>query len=60
MYLNDIFTIPVNLAGLPAISVPCGEDALGLPIGLHLIAPAFEEARLLGAAHAFEKGRTAG
>ncbi len=57
MYLNDIFTIPVNLAGLPALSLPCGEDQLGLPIGLHLIAPAFEEARLLGAAHAFETGR---
>ncbi|MCM2278385.1 MAG: Asp-tRNA(Asn)/Glu-tRNA(Gln) amidotransferase subunit GatA [Oligoflexia bacterium] len=57
MYLNDIFTIPANLAGLPALSVPNGKDAHGLPIGLQLLAPQFGEARLLGAAHAFEKGR---
>ncbi len=55
MYLNDIFTIPVNLAGLPALSVPCGEDSEKLPIGLHLIAPAFQEGRLLCLAHAFER-----
>lgn len=56
MYLNDIFTIPVNLAGLPAISVPCGEDGAGLPIGLHLIAPQFGDGALLSIAHAFETG----
>jgi aspartyl-tRNA(Asn)/glutamyl-tRNA(Gln) amidotransferase subunit A len=57
MYLNDIFTIPANLAGLPALSVPCGQGADGLPIGLHLMAPQFQEERLMQAAHAFEKGR---
>ena len=57
MYLNDIFTIPANLAGLPALSVPCGEDSQRLPIGLHLMAPPFGEEKLLSVAHAFEKGR---
>jgi len=57
MYLNDIYTIPANLAGLTAISVPCGEDSDGLPIGLHLQAPQFGEEGLLSVAHAFEKGR---
>jgi aspartyl-tRNA(Asn)/glutamyl-tRNA(Gln) amidotransferase subunit A len=55
MYLNDIFTIPVNLAGLPALSVPCGEDRSGLPIGLHLIAPQFGDGALLSLAGAYEK-----
>ncbi|HLE00581.1 MAG TPA: Asp-tRNA(Asn)/Glu-tRNA(Gln) amidotransferase subunit GatA [Bdellovibrionota bacterium] len=56
MYLNDIFTIPANLAGLPAISIPSGtETPDSLPIGLHLIAPPFQEERLLSLAHAFEK-----
>ena len=54
MYLNDIFTIPANLAGVPAISVPCGLDDAGLPIGLQLTAPALDEATLLRAAHALE------
>lgn len=58
MYLNDIFTIPANLAGIPALSVPCGKDAQGLPIGLQLAAPAFEEARLLSVAGAFERGHS--
>lgn len=57
MYLNDIFTIPANLAGLPAMSLPCGKDRQGLPIGLHLMGPAFGEERLMSIAHAFEKGR---
>jgi aspartyl-tRNA(Asn)/glutamyl-tRNA(Gln) amidotransferase subunit A len=57
MYLNDIFTIPANLAGVPAISLPCGEDDLGLPIGLHLMGPQFADERLLGVAHAFEMGQ---
>jgi len=60
MYLNDIFTIPVNLAGLPAISVPCGQDREGLPIGLHLIAPQFHDSQLLKFADAFEKGHDVG
>lgn len=55
MYLNDIFTIPANLAGLPAISVPCREESGELPVGLHLMAPAFQEEKLLSVAGAFEK-----
>jgi aspartyl-tRNA(Asn)/glutamyl-tRNA(Gln) amidotransferase subunit A len=54
MYLNDIFTIPANLAGVPAISVPCGLDGAGLPIGVQLTAPALDEPTLLRAAHAVE------
>jgi aspartyl-tRNA(Asn)/glutamyl-tRNA(Gln) amidotransferase subunit A len=54
MYLNDIFTIPANLAGVPAISVPCGFDDAGLPIGIQLTAPALDEPTLLRAAHALE------
>ena len=54
MYLNDIFTIPANLAGVPAISVPCGLDSAGLPIGLQLTAPALDEAALFRAAAALE------
>lgn len=54
MYLADIATIPPNLAGLPAISLPCGFDSKGLPIGLQLIAPALGEELLLNVAHAFE------
>ncbi len=57
MYLNDIFTIPVNLAGLPALSIPCGQDIAGLPVGLQLTSPAFTEESLLSIAHAFEQGR---
>lgn len=55
MYLGDIYTISVNLAGLPAISVPCGKDAKGLPIGLQLIADCFQERKLLNTAHAYER-----
>ena len=55
MYLNDIFTIPANLAGVPAISVPCGLDSAGLPVGLQLTAPVLREAILLRAANAFER-----
>jgi aspartyl-tRNA(Asn)/glutamyl-tRNA(Gln) amidotransferase subunit A len=55
MYLNDIFTIPANLAGVPAISVPCGLDDAGLPIGLQLTAPVLGEPVLLRAAHALER-----
>jgi aspartyl-tRNA(Asn)/glutamyl-tRNA(Gln) amidotransferase subunit A len=55
MYLNDIFTVTVNLAGLPAISVPAGLDAAGLPLGLQLIGPALEEGRLFTLAGALEK-----
>ena len=55
MYLNDIFTIPAPLAGLPALSVPCGFDALGLPVGLQLMGNYFAEALLLGAAHQYQR-----
>jgi aspartyl-tRNA(Asn)/glutamyl-tRNA(Gln) amidotransferase subunit A len=55
MYLNDIFTIPAPLAGLPALSVPCGFDAKGLPVGLQMMGPHFAEARLLGAAHRYQQ-----
>jgi len=54
MYLNDIFTIPANLGGVPAISVPCGLDAKGLPIGLQLTAKALDEATMFRAAAALE------
>jgi len=55
MYLNDVFTVGGDLAGLPAISLRCGFDAAGLPIGLQLMARPFDEARLLSAAHAYEQ-----
>ena len=54
MYLNDIYTISANLAGLPGISVPCGFSA-GLPVGLQMIAPAFMESRLLNVAHKYQQ-----
>ncbi len=55
MYLGDIYTVPVNIAGLPALSINCGYDADGLPIGLQLIGPAFGEPAILKAAYAFEQ-----
>ena len=55
MYLSDVCTLPVNVAGLPGISVPCGFDSRGLPIGLQLIGKAFDEATLLRAAYAYEQ-----
>ncbi len=55
MYLNDIFTVTVNLAGLPGISVPAGRDARGLPLGLQLIGRPFEEGDLLNVAGALER-----
>ena len=54
MYLGDIYTVAVNLAGLPALSHPAGFGAGGLPVGLQLIGNYFGEARLLGAAHQFQ------
>ena len=54
MYLSDIYTVSVNLAGLPGLSMPCGFDGAGLPIGCQLIGPALGEAKVLGAAHAFQ------
>jgi len=58
MYLSDIFTLSVNLAGICGLSVPCGFDAAGLPIGLQLIAGAFDEEILLSAAFAYEQATT--
>jgi aspartyl-tRNA(Asn)/glutamyl-tRNA(Gln) amidotransferase subunit A len=55
MYLSDIYTTAANLAGIPAISIPCGLTKAGLPVGLQLMAPAFAEDRLLRIAHAFQK-----
>lgn len=55
MYLDDMYTVPANLAGLPGISMPCGFSSGGLPIGLQLLAPAFEEDRLLRAAYLYEQ-----
>lgn len=57
MYLGDIYTISVNLAGLPAISLPCGKDSRGLPIGLQLIADSFQEKKLLQAAYTYEQNK---
>ncbi len=54
MYLNDVFTVTVNLAGLPAVSVPAGLDSQGLPLGLQLIGRPWEEGALLNAAHVIE------
>ncbi len=58
MYLGDIYTISVNLAGLPGISVPCGTDSKGLPIGLQLIGNCFAEKTLIRAAYSFEQTRS--
>jgi aspartyl-tRNA(Asn)/glutamyl-tRNA(Gln) amidotransferase subunit A len=55
MYLSDIFTVSVNLAGLPGISIPCGFDGAGLPIGAQLIAAPLQEQTLLNAAHAYQQ-----
>jgi len=57
MYLGDIYTISVNLAGLPGISVPCGTDSKGLPIGLQLIGDSFMEKNIIRAAYSFEQTR---
>jgi aspartyl-tRNA(Asn)/glutamyl-tRNA(Gln) amidotransferase subunit A len=54
MYLNDIYTIPVNLAGLPAASIQCGFSDQGLPVGLHLITGYLQESKLLNIAHRFQ------
>lgn len=58
MYLGDIYTVSVNLAGLPGISVPCGTDSKGLPIGLQLIGDCFQEKKIIRAAYAFEQSGT--
>ncbi len=55
MYLQDIFTLPASLAGIPGVSIPAGLDALNLPVGMQLLAPRFHEARLLQVAHAYQQ-----
>jgi len=55
MYLSDIYTIAVNLAGLPGLSIPCGFDEKGLPVGLQIIGNYFAEARMLNAAHQYQQ-----
>jgi aspartyl-tRNA(Asn)/glutamyl-tRNA(Gln) amidotransferase subunit A len=55
MYLNDLYTIPANLAGLPGMSLPCGFDAKGLPIGLQLVGNYFSEAKMLNVAHQYQR-----
>ena len=55
MYLSDIYTISVNLAGLPGMSIPAGFDSKGLPVGLQLIGKYFDEARLLNVAHRYQQ-----
>lgn len=57
MYLSDIYTISVNLAGLPAISVPCGKDSKGLPIGMQIIGDSFKENNIIRVAYAYEQSR---
>ena len=57
MYLGDIYTISVNLAGLPGISLPCGVDRNGLPIGIQMIGNCFEEKKIIQAAYAYEQTR---
>ena len=60
MYLGDIYTVSVNLAGLPGISVPCGLDSKGLPIGVQMIGNCFEEKKIIRAAYAYEQSRGKG
>jgi aspartyl-tRNA(Asn)/glutamyl-tRNA(Gln) amidotransferase subunit A len=55
MYLEDIFTLPANLAGIPALAFPAGFDAAGLPVGIQLMGPHFQEQRLLRIAHAYQQ-----
>jgi len=55
MYLNDIYTIPANLAGLPGLSVPCGFGRDSLPVGLHIVGNYFSEAKMLNVAHQYQK-----
>ncbi len=60
MYLGDVYTVPVNIAGVPALSLPCGSDQDGMPVGMQLIGRHFSEAQLYRAAYAFEQERKTG
>ena len=55
MYLSDIYTVPVNVAGIPGISIPCGIDSKGMPIGMQLLGNRFEESKILNVAYAYEQ-----
>jgi len=57
MYLNDIYTVTANLAGVPGLSVPCGLSSTRLPIGFHLLGPYWSEPTLFKLAHAYEQVR---
>jgi aspartyl-tRNA(Asn)/glutamyl-tRNA(Gln) amidotransferase subunit A len=54
MYLEDVFTLPANLAGIPGLAFPVGYDKHGLPVGMQLMGPPFKEARLFSAGHAYQ------
>ena len=54
MYLTDIFTVPVNIAGIPSISIPCGKDKNGRPIGMQIMGNHFDEAKIFQVANALE------
>lgn len=58
MYLGDIYTISVNLAGLPGITIPVGKDTKGLPVGMQIIGNCFEENKIIRAAYTFEQTKT--
>ena len=58
MYLGDIYTVSVNLAGLPGISLPCGQDKDGMPVGMQLLGQTFDEKSIIRAAYAFECTKT--
>ena len=60
MYLTDIFTVPINIAGVPSLSIPCGVDKLGLPIGMQIIGAHFDEAKIYQVANAYELAHTKG
>ena len=57
MYLGDIYTVSVNLAGLPGVSLPCGLDKKGLPIGLQILGDCFQEKTMIQTAYAYEQSR---
>ena len=54
MYLSDICTVPINIAGIPSISIPCGKDAKGLPIGMQIMSKKFDEKTILNMAYFYE------
>ena len=59
MYMTDILTVSINIAGVPAISIPCGKDKEGMPIGMQLIAKHFNEETLYRAAYTYEQNKEA-